>query len=539
MPRFDRLTVRRAFLAGAACILATLSCGREVTGPSDAFRMARGFTFDARFGPEGLPNGVASDLVPFTKVRVLLVNAAGTNVVDRVVDFPSNVQEVPLSFDVPLASGSGSAGESMVLSLAFVNAAGDTVFRGGPQPVQVVPSAPGSVPPPAPQIPVTFTGTGSTAGSVRISPRTLTVVAGDPFAFTAVARDAQLATIANTPIGWRSLQPTIANLAATGAGAGTALPSRGNATIVAQLLTGPADTVVLTVTPKAGALALVSGNNQNGSLSTMLAQPVVVRVNATDNLPMAGVTVTFAAGSGGSVGAPTVVTNVNGLAQTTWTLGNALGAQTLTATAAGVTGAPVTFNALAPQLVQTHHYPINGDLNDVVGTANATPVGGATLANGVLTLDGSTGYAQFGAQIVPTTGSYTVSLFVRNRTALTQLAEYISQGQSVAPGFFIGHSASGQIRATDSWAATGAAAPPIDGLFHHLVLVVDSVANQSRLFVDGSLSQTLASRIVTAATGANTRLGRQFDPFTEYLNGDIDEVRVFRGALDAAAVAAL
>lgn len=141
--------------------------------------MVRGFTFEARFGAEGLPKGVASDLVPLIKVRVVLVNAAGTRVVDRVVDFPSTVQEVPLSFDVPLAAGSGSAGESMQLSLAFVNAAGDTVFRGGPQQVQVVPTVPGTEPPPAPgSIGYSSQLTVTTGTLVNAATGTITAVTG-------------------------------------------------------------------------------------------------------------------------------------------------------------------------------------------------------------------------------------------------------------------------------------------------------------------------------------------------------------------------
>ena len=505
--------------------------------------MVRGFTFEARFGPEGLPNGVASDLVPFIKVRVVLVNAAGTRVVDRVVDFPSNVQEVPLSFDVPLAAGSGSTGESMTLSLAFVNAAGDTVFRGGPQQVQVVPTLPGSEPPPAPQILITFTGTGAAATSVVISTLADTVLAGNAFSYSAVARDALGSAIAGTPIAWRSASPTRATITAPGSGAGTTLPSRGPALIIAQLLSvsGAADTVLLEVLPRAGALVGVSGSGQSALVGSLLSQPVVVRVNATDGLPMAGVTVSFAAANGGSVGSASAVTNASGLAQTTWTLGGGVGVQSLTATSTGLSGSPLTINATAtvPVVSLIHHYPFNSDLNDIVGTANGT-FGGTNnaIAAQVLAFGGTNGFVQFASQIVPNTGSYSVSLFVRNRSTST-LTEYISQGTSNSPGFYIGHDAAGNLRVSDVFPSTGGAAPAADGLFRHLVLVVDSIANRSYLYTNGALQLTLVQRIATPATGNNTRLGRQFDPFGEFMDGDIDELRVYSGAIDAAAVTAL
>ena len=81
---------------------------------------------------------------------------------------------------------------------------------------------------------------------------------------------------------------------------------------------------------------------QSALAGSLLAQPVVVRVNATDGLPMAGVTVNFAAQNGGSVGTPSAVSGADGLVQTTWTLGPGAGAQTLTATAVGATAPPRT-----------------------------------------------------------------------------------------------------------------------------------------------------------------------------------------------------
>ena len=51
----------------------------------------------------------------------------------------------------------------LALNLRYVNAAGDTVFRGGPVTVTAVPATPGAGPPaPAPvTIPITYTGPGA------------------------------------------------------------------------------------------------------------------------------------------------------------------------------------------------------------------------------------------------------------------------------------------------------------------------------------------------------------------------------------------
>jgi hypothetical protein len=203
LPRLDRLNLRRALLVGAAGLLATLSCGRDVTGPN-ALLLMRGFTFDARFDAPGLADGVAGEIVQFDRVRVVLVNTRGDTVVDRVVGFPSTAEEVSLSLDVPLTSGVSPSGETMSLALRYMNAQNDTVFRGGPLPVTVVPSAPGQQPPPAPVIPVRYTGPGSEATAVEIAPGVTTILSGDPFAFVATARDGQGQPLA-APIAWRSV----------------------------------------------------------------------------------------------------------------------------------------------------------------------------------------------------------------------------------------------------------------------------------------------------------------------------------------------
>jgi len=184
-----------------------------------------------------------------------------------------------------------------------------------------------------------------------------------------------------------------------------------------------------------------------------------------------------------------------------------------------------------------HHYTFNGNVNDQVGSANGTLQGGATASGGILTLNGVSGYVQFGSQIVPTTASYSVALFAQENAVTATIRELISQGASLTPGFYIGHNAGGIIRATDSWQNTTVPFPS-DLQWHHYALVVDSSVNQSRLFVDGVLRITTTA-IATASGGTNTRLGRQFDPFAEFFNGNLSNVRVYVGPLTNAEVASL
>ncbi len=543
MPRFDRSFTRRALLTGGAALLATLSCGREVTGP-EAGRVMRVFAFAVQHEPIGLANGVASDLVPYERVRVLLLNGRGGVALDRVVPFPSTSDSVVLDLDIPLSPNAPPSGEVMELSLAFVNAQGDTVFRGGPLPVTVVAVAPGEQPPPPPVVPVRCVGVGANAATVQVTPRSDSALAGDGFTFTAVARDGQGQPVANTPIAWRSTDSTIARINPPGgAGAGVARAARGPVSIIAQLITAPfsADTVTLHVLPRAQTLQLASGNNQSAIAGDALADPIVARVLASDGLPLEGVAVTFAvATGGGDLSTTTEFTDLNGLAAVTWQLGPTAGAQTVTASVAGLAGSPVTFTATAtiPAATLIHHYPMNGDVSDAVGGVDGQLFGGAAVVDGALSLDGETGFAELPQRIVPTSGSYSVSLFVRNRTAIDFWAEYLSQG-ALGNAFFIGHAPEGQIRVGDAWLLTGFATPPIDGLYHHFVVTVDAVANQTRLYVDGVQRASTNIAVTSSPSGGNTRFGRQHTTNLEYLDGEIDEVRVYTGALTAAEVAGL
>jgi hypothetical protein len=232
----------------------------------------------------------------------------------------------------------------LTLTLDYVNADGVTVFHGGPVTVTAVPTGTGQEPPPPFQVPVLYTGPGAAAVSVRISPKAVTVFAGDPISFTAQAFDASNAVVPATPIFFTVTDgPATVNLN----GSGTAGATRGTAHVVAQLITLQTDVATLTVSLRASALALVSGSAQVGMVGSVLGAPVVVRVTATDGVGVGGVSVSFATGSGGSVGSASVVTDASGNASTTWMLGPTQGPQALTVSAGSLTGSPLTVTATA------------------------------------------------------------------------------------------------------------------------------------------------------------------------------------------------
>ena len=388
---------RHAAFVLAALVLVVLSCGPELTAPrGGASRVARGISFSPVF--PAVLSQVASDasgIVDFNRVHIVLRHGDGTVALDTVVNYPAGADSLLVSLDVSLALGTPDTGEPLAMTLGYINAAGDTVFKGGPVTVNAVPALPGAPPPPPVSIPVAYTGPGASATSVVISPRSTTVFAGDPFSFTAVAKDVNGNVLAGTPIVWASLNPAVATIASPVAGNGVAQNVRGSAQITAQLLTGPSDAVSVSVLLRASTIAAVSGASQAAVVNSALPQPLVVRVTASDGVGVAGVAVTFAAGTGGgTVGTANATTDAGGLAQTTFTLGATPGTQTVTATATGLSGSPVTFaeTANAPpatQLVFTTQ-PANGTAGVVLANVvvTAKDAGGATATSftGAVTL---------------------------------------------------------------------------------------------------------------------------------------------------------
>ena len=186
-----------------------------------------------------------------------------------------------------------------------------------------------------------------------------------------------------------------------------------------------------------------------------------------------------------------------------------------------------------------HNYDFTNGVTDLVGTANGSLAGGASVSGGSLQLNGTTALVQFAQHIVPTSGSYTVAFFARqNASQAGSYLEFISQGFSGGPGFYIGYDPTNGIRATDSWITTGVAAPTI-GQWNHFALAVDSANNHSQLYVNGLLKATLSSSITTTLSGTDTRLGTQFSSIPEYFNGSLDDVRVYQNSLSGAEVATL
>jgi hypothetical protein len=173
----------------------------------------------------------------------------------------------------------------------------------------------------------------------------------------------------------------------------------------------------------ATAISAASDVNQTGSADTPVAEPPSVLVRDQFNNPVQGVSVTFAVTAGSGSIAPTsaVLTGADGVATlTSWTLGPGSGTNTVTASATGLTGSPVTFNASVAAIntsTQVSGAPTSSvvgqsvDFTVQVSSGSGTPTGSVTL-----TVDGTDQPAQAltgGQAVFPitftTAGQHTVT----------------------------------------------------------------------------------------------------------------------------------
>src|SRR2546426_1189103 len=245
--------------------------------------------------------------------------------------------------------------------------------------------------------PVTFTATGTAGAAARLSITTQPSSATQSGAPLAQQPVLQLQDAGGNPVDEAGVVVT-ATVASGPAGAALANASATtNASGVAGFsgltLTGTAGSYTLSfgappltpvtsgaITLSAGAAATIAvsaGNSQSAVAGTAVAIPPAAVVKDASGNPVSGVSVSFAVATGNGTVDPTtpVSTGADGVAAVrSWTLGPTAGANTLTATAPGLTGSPLTFTATATVGAAASLTKSSGDnLSGQVGSTLATP----------------------------------------------------------------------------------------------------------------------------------------------------------------------
>ena len=277
-----------------------------------------------------------------TSVHVRLTAPDGSTR-DTTIAFPVGVDTLRIDLSVPLRT----AGEMFRADLELRDAQGQVLFSGTQQVVAHASNVLGGGGGPA-IVQLQYTGPGSTAKSVTVTPVNPSLVGTGTVGVTAAGADLAGVPVQNMLVAWTSSDATVATVTSTGNTTATVTSTgkRGTATITAVTPLNISGTTRVSVTPVAARLVVISGGGQTAPAGTMLAQPLIVEVQAADNLPVAGSTVAFRAiTTGGSVTTASVIADANGRASSTLRLGPTAGAYQFEAASGALP--PVTAGATA------------------------------------------------------------------------------------------------------------------------------------------------------------------------------------------------
>jgi hypothetical protein len=235
--------------------------------------------------------------------------------------------------------------------------------------------------------PVTFTATGLAGPATKyvVTPSNLSPVVG-----TGVTITAQLADQYGNPVATSGIRVTFSKTGTGGRFSSTRVTTNSSGiatttfttsttsgrtyTFKASSTSGGTRTgtsaAVVTVPGTPTQIAAYAGNAQTATVGTAVATAPSVRVRDSHNNAVPGVVVTFAVTSGGgSITTAAATTNASGIATCgAWTQGTTAGANTLTATRAGLTGSPVTFTATGVAGAATKYLVTSSDYNPIAGT---------------------------------------------------------------------------------------------------------------------------------------------------------------------------
>ena len=184
------------------------------------------------------------------------------------------------------------------------------------------------------------------------------------------AMDARGRLVAGRAVHWESADTTVVAVTPSGNASARA---PGSTTLTASIESYTAS-VPVEVTLAPASARLLSGGDQRASAGRRLPQAVTVQVLSHGGRAVPGWSVSFAAEDGGKVD-PDAVTDRDGRAHATWTLGSQAGRQHLTLTVSGLDTSVVVAAEADPLPANTRVQPAGEAPQGTAGTTLAAPVG--------------------------------------------------------------------------------------------------------------------------------------------------------------------
>jgi hypothetical protein len=199
----------------------------------------------------------------------------------------------------------------------------------------------------------------------------IVVSEGSQVPLKARALDARGHEIVGAQLEWQVDDSSVAALD----GRATLVGRNAGRTMVGAKLDDVTGHTGVTVVTVASGLALVAGTDQRAIAGSMLPQPIVVRATNRKGAPAAGQLVSFNLPAGqGAVQPATAITDADGRARATWTLGDNPGRQRLLASVARVDSAIAIVAEADPVVANTRVVAISDHPSGRAGDKLAEPV---------------------------------------------------------------------------------------------------------------------------------------------------------------------
>jgi hypothetical protein len=199
----------------------------------------------------------------------------------------------------------------------------------------------------------------------------VTLGEGESRAIAVRPLDARGHPIAGLAAEWKISDTTIAVVDSLGVFVGRN-PGK---TIITATASGVSAHAPLTVLPVPAAIGLFGGGEQRAAAGTVLPQPIVVRVTSRRGKPVEGAVVRFRGEHGEPATEPRVaLTDADGRARATWTLGDLPGRQTLLATVEHVDSALAVIAEADPVAANTRMSTLSEQLSGPASQPLPSPI---------------------------------------------------------------------------------------------------------------------------------------------------------------------
>jgi hypothetical protein len=333
-------------------------------------------------------------------------DALGALLADTTVAFPATANEITIGVNLAI-----SGSEQPVVATVELRSGTTAYFQGAQSLVAKTGETTGTAEP----VEMLYVGPGSATASLVITPTVLsqavTLAPSSSFTFAVQAFDQEHHLVSDLPVTWSVSDPSLATV--TQDGVLTSSGKAGALTLTVTGINGVSGSAPVHVQP-VSRLSVIQGDNQTATAGTALTTKLSVQAFDAANELVAGATINFAVVGGGSVSPASATTGVGGVAETTMTLGQAIGTYVFTATVAGTSTVNTRVAATATSGVAAALGIVAGNnQSDTVRAALGQPLSvkvadsfGNPVSNVLVTFQVTAGRAFLGA---PTAGAAPVT----------------------------------------------------------------------------------------------------------------------------------